>query len=67
MVELYSCIASESRKFFKQVFYLKQINVITGDPLQRGPGQLLPFPSPPLIRPCLLPCCQRLENRKLGS
>jgi len=26
---LYSCIASESQKFFKKVFYLKQINFIT--------------------------------------
>jgi len=30
---LYSCIASESQKFFKRAFYLKQINFITGGPL----------------------------------
>jgi len=45
-MELYSCIASESRKFFKQVFYLKQVSVITGGPLAVwGPGQLPPLPS----------------------
>jgi len=32
MAELYSCIASELQKFFKRVFYLKQINVITVAP-----------------------------------
>jgi len=33
---LCSCIASESRKFFNRVFYLKQINFITGGPLAAG-------------------------------
>ena len=48
MVELYSCISSESRKFFKRVVYLKQINFITGDPLAAEcPGKLLPL-TPPL-------------------
>jgi len=44
-----SCIASESQKFFKRVFYLRQINFITGRPLAGGPGQLPPLP--PLIQP----------------
>ena len=40
-------------KFFKRVFYLKQINFITGGPLTAGgPGQLPPLP-PSLIRPCV--------------
>jgi len=48
---LYSCIASESQKFFKRVFYLKQINFITWGPLAAGgPGQR-PLLPPPLIRP----------------
>ena len=51
MAELYSCIASESRKFFKRVFYLKQINFITGAPLQRGARGNFPR-CPSLIRPC---------------
>ena len=38
IIELYSCTASESRKFFKRVFYLKQINFITGGPLAAGDG-----------------------------
>ena len=37
--------ASESRKFFKWLFYLKQINFITGGPLEsESPGQLPPLP-----------------------
>jgi len=51
MVELYSCIASKSRKFFKRVFYLKQINFITVGPLAAGgSGKLLPLPS---LKPAL--------------
>jgi len=50
MVELHSCIASDSRKFFKRVFYLKQINFITGAPCSGVPGQMPRWP--PLIRPC---------------
>ena len=48
---MYSCIASESQ-FFKGVFYLKQIIIITGCLLGvRGPGQLPPLPpvDPALI------------------
>jgi len=46
---LYFCIASESRKFFKRAFYLKQINFITGGSLAAGgPGQL-----PPPLNPAL--------------
>jgi len=45
MVELYSCIASESHKFSKRVFYLKQINFITGAPLQRGARAIAPVAS----------------------
>ena len=55
MVELYSCIASESQKFFKRVFYLKQINFITAGPLPQGPWQLPPLPL--LIRPWKLTSC----------
>jgi len=55
MVELYSCIASESQKFFKRVFYLKQINFITAGPLPQGPWQLAPLPL--LIRPWKLTSC----------
>jgi len=45
IIELCSCIASESRKFFNRVFYLKQINFITGGPLAAGSlGQLPPLP-----------------------
>jgi len=45
IIELCSCIASESRKFFNRVFYSKQINFITGGPLAAGgPGQLPPLP-----------------------
>jgi len=45
MIELYSCIASESQKSFKRVFYLKQVSVITGGPLAvRGLGKLPPLP-----------------------
>ena len=54
VVELHSCIASESRKFFKRVFYLKQINFITGEHLAAGgPGQLPPLPplNPALSQP----------------
>jgi len=47
---LYSCIVSESQKFFKRAFYLKQINFITGDPCSVGPGAIAPV-APPLIRP----------------
>jgi len=50
-MNLYPCIASESQ-FFKGVFYLKQIIIITGCPLGvRGPGQLPPLPpvDPALI------------------
>jgi len=44
-IELYSCVACESQKFFKRVFYLKHINFMTGDPLASGsPGQLPPLP-----------------------
>jgi len=44
---LCSCIASESQKFFNRVFYLKQINFITGGPVAvGGPGQLPPLPPP---------------------
>ena len=39
-------------KFFKQVFYLKQINFITGGPLQRGARANCPR-CPPLIWPCM--------------
>jgi len=34
-LELYSCISSESWQFGKRAFVLKQISVITGDPLER--------------------------------
>ena len=33
-IQLYSCISCES-KFFKRILYLKQIDVITGAPLER--------------------------------
>jgi len=49
-IDLYSCIASESQ-FFKRVFYLKQIIVITGAPLEGG-GTIAPV-APPL-NPALL-------------
>jgi len=43
--DLNSCIASESRHFFKRVFNSKQIIVITEVPLRaRGPRQLTPWP-----------------------
>jgi len=46
------CISFESRQFFKRIFYLKQINVITGGPLgTEGPGQL---PSFPPLNPALI-------------
>jgi len=48
--DLYSCITSESQ-FFKGVFYLKQIFIITGCPLGvRGLGQL---PHLPPLDPAL--------------
>jgi len=50
-IDLHSCIASESRQFFKRVFYFKQINVITGAPLEQGPGQLRPlYPLNPALQ-----------------
>ena len=50
-IELNSCVACESQQFFKQVFYLKDINFMMGGPLASGsPGQLPPW-RPPLIRP----------------
>ena len=48
---LYSCIACESQSF-KRVFYLKQIFVITGAPLERRARGNCPR-CPPLIRPWL--------------
>jgi len=51
MVDLYSCIASNSQTFFKRVFYLEQTNSVTGTLLQRGPGQLTPLPPP--VNPAL--------------
>jgi len=48
---LYCCIASESQKLFERVIYLKQINFITGGPLQRDARGNCPR-CPPLIRPC---------------
>jgi len=52
-VELYSCISLESQRFFKRIFYLKQIIVITGGPLRaEGPGQLPPLPP---LNPGLTP------------
>jgi len=35
-------VASESHKFFKRVFNLKQINFTTGAPFQRGYGAIAP-------------------------
>jgi len=53
-------VAFESQKFFKRVFYLKQINFITGGPLAAGgPGQLPPLPS---LNPALHPWCYLLNN-----
>ena len=41
---MYSCISFKSRQFFKQIYYLEQINVITGSPLgAEVPGQLPPL------------------------
>ena len=46
-IDLYYCISLEPQQFFKRVFYLKQIIVTTGGPLQLGsPGQLPPFLPP---------------------
>ena len=45
---MYSCITSESQKFFKGVYIFKQITFITG-----GPGQL---PSFPPLNPALPMC-----------
>jgi len=42
-IDLYSCIASESRQFFKRVFYLQQVIVITGNPFGGGRGKLPPL------------------------
>jgi len=49
-IDLCSCIASESQ-FFKRVFYLKQIIVITGAFCSGGPGTIAPV-APPLIQLC---------------
>ena len=44
---LYFSIFFESRQFFKRIFYLKQMNIITlGLFRAEGPGQLLSFPPP---------------------
>jgi len=51
---LYSCIASESQKFFKRVFYFKKINFITRGPLAEGARGNCPR-FPPLIRPWAQP------------
>jgi len=57
IIELCSCIASESRTFFKRVFYLKQMNFITG-----GPGAIAPVaPSP--LNPALIMTHQHNEAR----
>ena len=45
IIELYCCIASETQKFFKRVFYLKQINYITGGPLAAGGEAIAPLAS----------------------
>jgi len=47
----YSCIAFESRQFFKRILYLKQINVITGLTCSGGAGAIA-LVAHPLIRPC---------------
>ena len=45
--DMYSCIACESQSF-KQVFYLKQMFVITGGPSwSGGPGAISPVAPPP--------------------
>ena len=74
MVELYFCIASQSQKFFKRVYYLKQINFIMGGPLQRGSrGNFSRFPlNPPLpadqiwaekpFHPAAKEFCQKWKN-----
>ena len=46
---LVSLLNHQSRQFFKRTFYLKQINVITGAPLERRARGNCPC-SPPLIR-----------------
>jgi len=55
-IELYSCISFESRQFFKRIFYLKQINIITGAPLERRVRGNCPRCPPPLIRTWLWRC-----------
>jgi len=50
-IELYSCISFESRQFFKGIFYLKQINVITVAPLERRTGGNCP-PLNPALNAC---------------
>ena len=45
---MYSCISFESRQFFKRMFYLKQINVLTGAPLERRSRGNCPCCFPPL-------------------
>jgi len=50
-IELHSCISSESRQSFKRVFFFKQINVITGIPLERRTRGIAPFP--PTLNPTL--------------
>jgi len=50
-IELHSCISSESRQFFKRIFYLKQINVITGTPRIGEPGAIVPVAP---LNPALL-------------
>jgi len=47
---LHSCIASESQRIYKRVFYLKQINFNTGGPLPAGGLGQLP-PLPPTLNP----------------
>jgi len=49
--EVDSCISCQSRQFFKSIFCLKQINVITGAPCSGGPGSIAPV-ALSLIRPC---------------
>ena len=51
--KFYSCIAFETQ-FFKGVFYLKQIIIITGWPLGvRSPDQSPALPPTPLLNPAL--------------
>jgi len=54
-IDLYSCITSQFQQFFKRVFYLKQIIVITGAPFQREDrGNYLR--CPPSLNPALGAC-----------